>query len=237
MKEKLKVLINLQKIETEKEAIQKALSAIPEKSEALDAEMIEFEKNLTDETVALDELKKKYRSHELEVRENLSKIAKSKERLNAVKTNKEYQAMLKEIEDIETKNSEIEDIMLGYLEQIETKERYVAAIRKDGSTIKNRILKEKDNIQKEQKEGEKRLSSLESEGEALAKKADPDMLYQYKKVRQRVFGAAVVPVSNSVCFGCNMNIPAQTYNELHRFDRLRFCPFCYRIIYLDFEKM
>jgi predicted nucleic acid-binding Zn-ribbon protein len=44
MKEKLTVLINLQKIETEKDAIQKALAAIPEKSDALDAEIAEFEK-------------------------------------------------------------------------------------------------------------------------------------------------------------------------------------------------
>lgn len=235
MKEKLKVLISLQKIETEKETIQKALSAIPEKSDALDAEIAEFEKKMTDETAVLDELRKKYRSHELEVRENHSKIAKSKERLNAIKTNKEYQAMLKEIEDIETKNSEIEELMMGYLEQIETKEKYVAALGKDGIQIGNRITKEKENIHKEQAEGGKKLSKLESESESLSKKADPDMLYKYRKVRGRVFGSAIVPVANAVCGGCNMNIPAQLYNELYRFDTLRFCPFCYRMIYVDTE--
>jgi predicted nucleic acid-binding Zn-ribbon protein len=235
MKEKLIVLINLQKIETEKESIQKALSAIPEKSDALDAEVIEFEKKLTDETAVLDELKKEYRSHELAVRENFSKITKSKERLNAIKTNKEYQAMLKEIEDIETKNSEIEDVMMGYLEQIETKEKYVAAVRKEGIQLRDRITKEKEKIHKEQVEGGKKLSQLESQSESLSKRADPDMLYKYKKVKNRVFGSVIVPVVNAVCGGCNMNIPAQLYNELYRFDTLRFCPFCYRMIYVDIE--
>ncbi len=236
MKEKLTVLINLQKIETEKDAIQKALVVIPEKSDALDAEIAEFEKKLTDETAVLDEVKKKYRSHELEVRENLSKIAKSKERLNAIKTNKEYQAMLKEIEDIETKNAEIEDVMMGYLEQIETKEKYVAAVRKEGLQIRDRITKEKEKLRKEQLEGGKKLSKFESEIESLSKKADPGMLYKYRKVKDRVFGAVIVPVSNAVCGGCNMNIPMQLYNELYRFDSLRFCPFCYRMIYVEVEK-
>ncbi|NJL58289.1 MAG: hypothetical protein HC887_00235 [Desulfobacteraceae bacterium] len=52
----------------------------------------------------------------------------------------------------------------------------------------------------------------------------------YLKVRQRVGNLAVASVSNAVCSGCNMNIPAQLYNELHRFDSLRYCPFCRRII-------
>ncbi|NJL58288.1 MAG: hypothetical protein HC887_00230 [Desulfobacteraceae bacterium] len=123
MKEQLAILIRHQNIEIEKAAIQKILLTIPDKLSALDAEFAEFETRLGTEGQGLDELKKTYRTHESEVRDNLSKIKKSRERLNMVKTNKEYQAILKEIEDIEKKNSDIEDIMLEYLEQIDEKEK------------------------------------------------------------------------------------------------------------------
>jgi hypothetical protein len=42
---------------------------------------------------------------------------------------------------------------------------------------------------------------------------------------------AVAPVQQAICMGCHMNIPAQLFNELQRFDELRFCPHCHRIIY------
>jgi len=34
-----------------------------------------------------------------------------------------------------------------------------------------------------------------------------------------------------VCSGCNVNLPPQMYNEIQRFDRIRFCPNCQRIVY------
>ena len=42
---------------------------------------------------------------------------------------------------------------------------------------------------------------------------------------------AIVAVQDAVCQGCNMNIPPQVYNELLRYDSLRYCPSCFRIIY------
>ena len=46
-------------------------------------------------------------------------------------------------------------------------------------------------------------------------------------------GKALAPARNSICMGCHMNIPPQTYNELQRFDSLKLCPFCNRILYWD----
>ncbi len=236
MKEQLAILIKIQNIESEKDLIRKMLETIPEKLNVLDAGFAEFEKQLAAEGADFDELKKTYRAHESEVKSNLSKILKSKERLGMVKTNKEYQAILKEIEDIEKKNSDIEDIMLGYLENIDGKEKHLKEIKKQESPLKDKIAKEKEKILKEQQDNEKRLVRLESEGKIFFEKASPDFLDKYTKLRERVGNIVVVSVNHAVCSGCNMNIPAQLYNELHRFDSLRTCPFCRRIIYPDIEK-
>ena len=235
MKEQLAILVRHQRIELEKDAIRKILSIVPNRLGALDAEFAEFETRLKAENEGLDELKKTYRAHESEVRENLSKIKKSKERLNMVKTNKEYQAILKEIEDIEQKNSGIEDIMLEYLEKIEEKEKNLAGIRKQSVPLKEKIATEKETILQEQQVSEKRLAKLQADGEAISAKAQPDFWKNYLKVKERVGSIAVASVSNAVCSGCNMNIPAQLYNELHRFDSIRYCPFCRRIIYPNIE--
>jgi predicted nucleic acid-binding Zn-ribbon protein len=40
-----------------------------------------------------------------------------------------------------------------------------------------------------------------------------------------------VPAVNSICNGCNVNIPPQMYNELQRCKSVKLCPNCQRIIY------
>ena len=74
----------------------------------------------TDDENLITELNKKYRAYESDIQSNLGKIGKSQEKLRAVKTNKEYQSSLKEIDDIKAINSKLEDEMLEFLEQIET---------------------------------------------------------------------------------------------------------------------
>ncbi|MGB2689080.1 MAG: C4-type zinc ribbon domain-containing protein, partial [Desulfobacterales bacterium] len=51
-------------------------------------------------------------------------------------------------------------------------------------------------------------------------------------IEQQQGGLAVVPVKDAVCHGCNVNLPPQLYNELFRYDSLKFCPNCHRVIYL-----
>jgi predicted nucleic acid-binding Zn-ribbon protein len=65
----------------------------------------------------------------------------------------------------------------------------------------------------------------------IESKADPENIVLLDDVRKKVRGNPLVPVQGSICMGCHMNIPAQLFNELQRFDELRFCPHCHRIIY------
>ena len=75
------------------------------------------------------------------------------------------------------------------------------------------------------------VEALNEKKAQISAKADPKLISVLDDVKKKVRGLAVVPVQQAICMGCHMNIPAQLFNELQRFDELRFCPHCHRIIY------
>ncbi len=230
-KEQIEILVMLQKIELELILIKSQLSALPQKLEKIDEELQAAQRTIAEEKNRLNELKKKYRSHESDAEMNLSRIKKSKEKLKSVKSNKEYQSSLKEIENLEIIHSKIEDEMIECLEGIDDIETEIDTKNKQYAALNDRLNQERESLKQESEQAEKRLTQLNDDWSNLTKTTDPDLLKKYNTVKEMVGSVAITAVKDAVCQGCNVNIPPQLYNELQRFDSLRFCPHCQRIIY------
>lgn len=224
-------LVMLQEIELESNSIQSQLSELPQKLAKIGEKLKTVRETIGEEENRLNELKKKYRSYESDAEMSLSRIKKSREKLNAAKTNKEYQSSLKEIEDLELINSKLEDDMLECLETMDKIETEIDTKKKEYLQLTDRVNTEKDLLQQESEEAEKRLIRLNTDWSSLKEMIDPVLLEKYNTVKERVGSVAITPVKNAVCQGCNVNIPPQLYNELQRLESLMFCPHCQRIIY------
>jgi predicted nucleic acid-binding Zn-ribbon protein len=228
-KEQIDILVRLQKIELESNYINSQLGELPHRLEKI--ELRAFQGAIAEEENRLTELKKKYRTYESDAEMNLSRIKKSKEKLGSVKTNKEYQSSLKEIEDLEVINSKIEDDMIECLETMDGIESEIDSQKKDYSLLSDRVKAEKDLLQQKSDQAKENLARLDADRSSLTKTIDPELLRKYNMVKDLVGNVAITAVKNAVCQGCNVNIPPQLYNELQRFDTLMFCPHCQRIIY------
>jgi len=95
---------------------------VPEKLESLKAELAEKRNEHKDHEDHFEELKVARREKERGLEEQNDHIRKIRDRIQAIKTNKEYQAMLKEIETIEGRKSGIEDEILVVLEGLDEEE-------------------------------------------------------------------------------------------------------------------
>ena len=230
-KEQIDILVRLQEIELESISLRAMLGDVPGKIDALEIQLNEFERVIEGEESSLSELQKKYRSYESDVQTNLNQIKKRQQRLNFVKTNKEYQSTLKEIEELEMKNSEIEDEMLEFLDRMDEAENLIATRKVEFSKLEKEVEHEKEKIEFETAQGQKKLHELDVDWKDVSEKADPELLDTFNAVKKITDGRAMVPVKNAVCLGCNLNIPPQLYNEIQRLDSLRNCPFCQRLIY------
>lgn len=233
MKERIEVLVKLQQIETETVQIKSELNDVSKRLEDLDSRVKIFEQTIGEQECIINDLKKQYRDYESDIQLNLEKEQKIQAKLRSVKNNKEYQALLKEIEDVRGKNSEIEDKMIEFLDQMDVTEKIISTKKDEYINIFERAENEKENIKQNAEARKKRLAELEMENAKVSKLLDPELLKKYLIIKeQNQGGIAVVPVKDAVCHGCNVNIPPQLYNELFRCDSLRFCPNCQRIIYI-----
>ncbi len=232
IKEQLEILVELQKIESETSIIKAIQIDTIKRLETLDNNLKEFELSLKDNESKLDELRKKYRDYESDSQVNLAREKTTREKLNSVKTNREYQSLLKEIEDAKAKNSNLEDEMIECLDLMDDIEKVIAAKEDEYAQLSISIDSEKEDIRQSAEKDKKKLLGLDADRKLVSNKIDPTLLEKYLILKERYQGGlAVVPVQDAICRGCNVNLPPQLYNELHRCDTLRFCPNCHRIIY------
>jgi predicted nucleic acid-binding Zn-ribbon protein len=233
MKEQIYMLVKLQEIETEIGNIKSIINDSHRKLETLDAGVVEFERTIEEQEAIIEELKKKYRDYESDTRIHLDREKKTQAKLRSVKTNREYQSLLKEIEEEKAKNSKIEDKMIECLDRMDEIEKNIAKKKDEYVQVSHSVMNEKEKIKQESEQGKLKLSKLDKDRENVSRMIDPELLKKYLIIKKQNPGSlAVVPVKNALCHGCNVNLPPQLYNELFLGDSLKFCPNCQRIIYL-----
>jgi len=190
-----------------------------------------LEDEIAAEKQKIEQTRKMQRQYEMEVEENSDRIRKSKTRLLGIKNNKEYHAVLSEIETIESANLEKEENILVCMEETERLRGLYREKEDNCACLRGVVEKEIEGIQQEMDRAQQRLLVEEQTRESIAKKIDPNILQKYERLKISRGGLAVAQVENATCSGCNMNIPPQMYNELQRRNSLGFCPNCERIVY------
>lgn len=231
MKEELQLLIDLQKIDTDIGKFISKKKDLPLQLDQLD-EAFAVSKMMVEETgTKLAEADKRHRETEEKLKKAVDGLRKAKERLNDVKTNKEYNAILKEIEGMEKKNGEIEETVIALLDEIDANRTALKEKERE-------LTEEQVRYEAKRKVLQAELASIDSEmqeqlekGDALRAMVPHPLLKKYETIKAMNKGLAVVSVWKEVCNGCYMNIPPQMYNELHSSEELFFCPQCNRIIY------
>ncbi|NOY70072.1 MAG: hypothetical protein GXP53_11430 [Deltaproteobacteria bacterium] len=231
-RDQLEALVLLQETEIEIEDIRLKLSHLPEKLAAEGAILDEFLLAVEKKKAERDTLLKIYRSFEADLETNQARVSKREAQLKDVKTNKEYQVVLKEIRDIGGKSSEIEDKTLKCLDEIDVLDDAVKQKEKDCLSVQSRVESKKDELERDAEKLRKKLVLIEKKGEEIRSTLDENLLAQYGTIRKQAGGSGIVEVCDAVCLGCHLNIPPQMYNDLHKKDTLQICPHCSRLIYV-----
>ena len=233
MNEKLSLLIRLQECDSMLAGLSAKKNSLPEKLQQIDEEFQRFKESISQSAMRYEKLKTQREENELKVKKISEAMARSKEKLLDVKTNKEYQAMLKEIETAETSLGGLESQIIILLEEMD---ELSVQVKQDQETLKQA----EKNYLDDKKIIEEKLSSFDAESDewnskrlVLQKNIPEDLLALYEKIRKRNQGVGVIPVWKAVCSGCHMNIPPQLYNELQRSSDLLSCPSCHRIMYFQ----
>jgi predicted nucleic acid-binding Zn-ribbon protein len=228
----IQTLIKIQKLDLEMDELKKRARAIPAESAALDAELEEARAALHAAQTKLKELEKRQRHEELLLEDKASLLQKYDQQLFSVKTNKEYKAILSEMDVVKAEISSIEDTILEILTDIDYVKAELAAAEEALRAEETKVRDAKLRLESELEDVQRQLTDREQKKQALVPDVDEDLYELYERIRKaKKDGPAAVPVKNDSCAGCFMQIPPQVVNELIASDRLITCQSCSRILY------
>ncbi|NLT24947.1 MAG: hypothetical protein GXX82_18060 [Syntrophorhabdus sp.] len=231
MERELETLFEAQKIETMiMEGEQKLLQA-PKKLRQMEDQLTEVRDKIEKEKEIVEELEKERRKKEKELEGEKEKIKKLEVKLYDVKTNKEYQALLKEIESAKEANDRTEEDVLVLMDKVEDLKKDYETSQVELKRLEKESEIEKTEIQKETRSMDAVIAKLTTERDNLLSIVSENLRTTYNILREKRGGIAVTNVRNGVCLGCNMNIPPQLFIEVTKNKQLIQCPSCNRILF------
>lgn len=226
----LERLIRLQQIDLFGESARRRVADHPILVEGLDTRLASATDGLATARTRVAENQTARRAIEKDLEMIQMRLSKFKGQLMDVKTNKEYQAMLKEIEAAQTEIRRLEDRILERMleaDELATRQKHAEA----------RLAADKQAIASERAQLEEETTRLQQElEEATSKRAQvvaevaPGPLWTYELVRGRR-GTAVAEVKGDYCSACHVRLRPQAANELRRNDMLFQCEHCQRLLY------
>ena len=227
----LEHLIHLQDLDLAAERHRRRVADIPILQSALDV-------RLAARTAAVDAVKARIaecQAARREVEKDLaavqSRLSKFKNQLMEVKTNKEYQAMQKEMSVAEHEISDFETRMLERMEEadglaieLKTAQAALAAEQTDIARARESLEKERVTLADElDHAGEQRASTAALVGrEALA---------LFDRIAQGRRGQAMAEARDGLCTVCHVRLRPQVFNEARRNAGIVQCDSCTRILY------
>ena len=228
----IETLIKIQEIDLEADGLKERARSIPAESAELDAELADARSALETAKLKLKELEKRQRHEELILDDKTTLLKKYDQQLFSVKTNREYKAILAEMDLSKAEISSTEDRILEILTDIDYVKGEIASadesLREEEATVRERKLQ----LDKELEDVQQKLRDREQQKQALIPGVDEDRYGLYEKIRKaKKNGPGAVPIKNDSCSGCYIQIPAQVVNELIAGDRLITCQSCSRILY------
>ena len=233
LEEQIKLLIELQQLDTHILKLEDELESIPLTIKATEEDFKGESSALKalEDGVKTLQLKRKEKEGDLEAKEG--SIKKYQTQLYQVKTNKEYTALQEEIGRVKADNSLIEEDIIRILDQIDAENKKIVKEKEvlkqketDLNTEKKKLTDEAEVIKKE-------LEGLKTQRAELTAKVDKTILSKYERVLKNKDGLAVVPVINESCQGCFRVMPPQVINEIKMKHDLIVCENCTRILYVE----
>ncbi len=231
MKEQLALLIQLQELDLQLNQQKGEQKTLPEKLKLSEQPLIEARAAVAEAKTTLDQLNKERKEKEQALQAAEEKIVKLKGRLTELKTNKEYQAHLQEIESANAEKGKTEELLLNVMEKGDSLKKEVAS-KEAALAVQEKIFGgEKAQMEAQLTQISESAQKLEVEWNVLAEKIEKGLLQEYKRLAASRKGVAVAPLKGNICTGCHFSLPPQLIAEVKMATKIHTCTYCHRILY------
>ena len=182
----------------------------------------EYEKNKTAETELRNQLKDAEVSRE-----------KAEKNMDVISTQREYEALDKEIKDASEKEQQ-------YRKELQQKERQLVEIneqlKQNTALIEQQeaeLAERRAVIEAEIAEKKKQVDSLLKKEKKITSDLDSEVVFKFERIIRNKMGLGIVAIKGNVCMGCHMILPIEFANRVRLGEDFVFCPYCSRILYYE----
>jgi uncharacterized protein len=229
----LERVIHLQQLEDALERARRAIADEPARQQQLAAALAAATAALDTERGRLAANQAARREIEKELAMQQGRLSKFRDQLMEVKTNREYQAMQKEIETAQHEIRKQEDRLLDQMLEFEEVTTQVKRAEQAFTNEQAAIGAERTALAQGLSDAQAAIERLSGERAALAAEISPPMLALFERVLRYRKVTAVAPVRGGRCSACQILIRPQTVNELRRNEIIYQCASCQRILYYE----
>jgi len=233
LKEQLDLLWELQKIDLQLKSLKESEEGYPKEIRRLDEKQKVEKEKVQKERERVELLEKERRHKEGQLSLEQEKVKKTEGRMFEVKTNKEYQALLTEIDTLKGASSREEEEILQLLEEIDDLKKNLSKREKEIAATLAKIEGEKKALQEKMTCDQEALKKGGVRREAVTKRLESSLYKLYNTLREKRKGVGVVSVKQETCQGCFVNVPPQMFIEVQKDNALIRCPNCNRILYWE----
>lgn len=236
MRNDLELLLRLQVIDYDLGELERSKDYLPDMMENLTREIKDAKEKLADTTGRLEEARVAQKNLELELKTRETELQKYQQQMMSIKTNKEYDALVAQIDSLKAQISDGEDKLILTIELIDRLSEENKTLEEKHQQVEenNRkqlhILQEKiDSI------GDKVTDKYNSRKEVVSSITKP-VFSNYERVRKGRGGRAVVAVKKNACSSCFKALTPRKIQEIKRGEKVLTCDYCGCLLYWDNEE-
>jgi hypothetical protein len=230
MNAELEKLVRLHHAETHLKRIESDLADVPRLRKEIEDRLERDRARLDAAKAALAGSQRSRKEHEAAVADLKGKLSKYKGQLMEVKTNKEYTAVLHEIEGVERDIRARDDLTFAEMEKEEALAHDVRREEADFKAVAADASKDKADLDARATALAAEASLKQAERDGMAASIPQDTLELYGRVaRQRGSGAA--EARDGMCQACHVRMRLQIWVEVKKNEEILQCESCSRILY------
>ena len=226
-------LIELQGIDTKLRDLNDLLGDLPSKVDELNQQEESIKNSLVENKERMKELEVESHKGEVRIAEINDKVNKLKDQLFLVTNNKQYDALMHEMDHMKEERTTIETETFSFLEEKETLTESVETMESELGSLSNDLTVRLEKLESAISDSAEEKSILEQQRSEQVNGIDLNTVSIYNRVFEARDGLAVVNLSGNGCGGCGAHIPMQKVTEVRANTTIHRCDVCGRFLYSE----
>jgi predicted nucleic acid-binding Zn-ribbon protein len=231
--EQIRQLVALQRVDDAIHAVRTKLEMAPQEVDELKRRFSAHDEQRNRVLDKLQHLREQQKRLDSDIEDDSVRIKKSKSKLMQVANNREYQAVVREMDNMERLNRSREEERLVLLDEWNLQENSLKEVENAWKAVKEELEAKQATLDANLADADRKLHELEKNRSSTGSEVPAPILDRYEFIRRRLEHPVIVSVDSGICTGCHIAIPPQVYIELQRGQQILSCPNCQRLIYWD----